>query len=229
MFQERLGAYWMVGTLEFSLTFQSRDLYLAKRADKMADESESTPASELRRVHEEIAEYGYALTTEWDIGLPPKCEKNFQRAYFNIRRLRHDKGDRPHDRKRARDVILYEWNDGQLTLEEYETIAIWDRSEIKGERIHKRIELLKTGRPGNSSRHFLASCPKTGGSSEEHSESICSGRTPTSYRSHIRTRRSLLSSMSWTGKATVPSLICMNMIRKRWAPKRSASRFSGSN
>ena len=126
----------------------------------MADESESTPASELRRVHEEIAEHGYALTTEWDIGLPPKCGKNFQKAYFNIRRLRHDKGDRPHDRKRARDVILYEWNDGKLTLEEYETIAIWDRSEIKGERIHKRIELLKDRQARELIETFLSLVPE---------------------------------------------------------------------
>jgi hypothetical protein len=126
----------------------------------MADESDPTPASELRRVHRKIAAQGYALTTEWDIGLPPKCGKNLQQTYFDGRQLRHDKGDKPDDRERARDVILYEWNDGKLTLEEYETIAIWDRSEIKGERIHKRIELLKDRHARDLIETFLSLVPE---------------------------------------------------------------------
>ncbi len=109
----------------------------------IADTSAPNPVSELRRVHEEVTRHGFALTTEWDIGLPPKCGRNLQQSYFDGGQLRHDEGDRPHDRERARDVIYYEWNDGELTLQEYETIAIWDRSEIEGERIHTRIELLQ--------------------------------------------------------------------------------------
>ena len=119
------------------------DVRLAKRASKMTDEPDATPAAELRRVHQDIVDQGYALTTEWDIGLPLKCGKYLQGTYFDAGRLRCDEGDQPHDRERARDVILYEWNDGKLTLEEYKTIAIWDRSGIKGERFHKRIELLQ--------------------------------------------------------------------------------------
>ena len=126
----------------------------------MADESDPTPASELRRVHKKVATDGYALTTEWDIGLPLKCGKNLQRTYFDGGQLRHDEGDRPHDRERARDVILYEWNDGKLTLEEYETIAIWDRSEIKGERIHKRIELLDDPQAKELIETFLSLIPE---------------------------------------------------------------------
>ncbi len=56
--------------------------------------------------------------------------------------LRHDDGDWPQDRKRARDVIHYTWSGSELKLEEYETIAITDRAGIKGERIHKRVEIL---------------------------------------------------------------------------------------
>src|SRR5512142_212218 len=104
----------------------------------MADES----ATELRRVHEELAQRGYALTSERDIGLPAKCAKNFREAYFDGGQLRHDLGDFPVDRERARNVVRYEWNDGTLILEEYKTVAIRDRSGIKGERIHERIELL---------------------------------------------------------------------------------------
>jgi 2OG-Fe dioxygenase len=126
----------------------------------MADESAPILVSELRRVHRNITEHGYALTTEWDIGLPPKFSKNLQETYFDGGQLRHDEGDRPHDRERARDVILYEWNDGKLTLEEYETIAIWDRGEIEGERIHKRIELLQDPQAKELIETFLSLVPE---------------------------------------------------------------------
>lgn len=108
----------------------------------MAVESELITASELSRVHKLVTVQGYAVTNEWDIGLPDKCSWKLREAYFNSGRLRHDKGDFPVDRERARDVVLYEWHDDELILAEYETIAIRDRSGIKGERIHKRIELL---------------------------------------------------------------------------------------
>jgi hypothetical protein len=126
----------------------------------MADTSASISVSELRRVHEDVTEHGFALTTESDIGLPPKCGRNLQETYFDSGQLRHDDGDRPHDRERARDVIYYEWNDGQLSLEEHETIAIWDRSEIKGERIHKRIELLQDPQARELVETFLSLVPE---------------------------------------------------------------------
>ena len=126
----------------------------------MADTSAPDSAPELRRVHEEVTRYGFALTTESDIGLPVKCGKNLQGTYFNSGQLRHDEGDRPHDRERARDVIYYEWNDGKLTLEEYETIAIWDRSEIEGERIHTRIELLQDPQAKGLIETFLSLVPE---------------------------------------------------------------------
>ena len=126
----------------------------------IADTSAPNPVSELRRVHEEVTRHGFALTTEWDIGLPPKCGRNLQQSYFDGGQLRHDEGDRPHDRERARDVIYYEWNDGELTLQEYETIAIWDRSEIEGERIHTRIELLQDPQAEELIRTFLNLVPE---------------------------------------------------------------------
>ena len=126
----------------------------------MTDESHVIPAAELHRVHKELADQGFALTTEGDIGLPPKCAKSLQGAYFDGGQLRHDKGDYPKDRERARDVILYEWNNGNLTLEEYETIAIRDRSGIKGERIHKRIDLLLDPQARKLIETFLSLVPE---------------------------------------------------------------------
>ena len=126
----------------------------------MVDTSAPNPVSELRRVHEDVTKHGFALTTEWDIGLPVKCGKNLQGAYFDGGQLRHDEGDWPRDRERARDVILYEWNDGKLALEEYETIAIWNRSGIKGKRIHKRIELLQDPQARELIETFLSLVPE---------------------------------------------------------------------
>lgn len=126
----------------------------------MADETHRAVSSELRRVHKSLAGDGYALTTESDIGLPVKCAKNLLQTYFDGGQLRHDDGDTPRDRERARDVVLYQWNDGKLTLEEYETIAIWDRSGIKGERIHKRIELLQDRQARELIETFLSLVPE---------------------------------------------------------------------
>lgn len=126
----------------------------------MVDTSAPISVSELRRVHQDVTNHGFALTTEWDIGLPAKCGKNLRETYFDGGQLRHDDGDRPHDRERARDVILYEWNDGKLNLEEYETIAIWDRSEIKGERIHQRIELLNDRQAQDLIETFISLVPE---------------------------------------------------------------------
>ena len=126
----------------------------------MANESPVIPAAELHRIHENVMTHGFALTTEGDIGLPLKCAKNLQGAYFDGGQLRHDEGDYPKDRERARDVILYEWNNGKLTLEEYETIAIWDRSGIEGERVHKRIGLLQDGQAKEVAETFLSLVPE---------------------------------------------------------------------
>lgn len=109
----------------------------------MPEDSHLTQSSAMARVRDEISLQGYAITSEWDVGLPDKCAWEFLNNYFNRGELRHDQGDFPVDRERARDVIQYEWDGDELTLEEYETIVIHDRSGIKGDRIHKRIELLQ--------------------------------------------------------------------------------------
>lgn len=126
----------------------------------MIDEPTPNPAAELRRVHQNITQYGYAVTTEWDIGFPLKCAKNLRETYFDGEKLRCDPGDWPHDRERARDVVLYKWDDGRLILEEYGTIAIRDRSGIMGERVHKRIELLGDRHARDLIEAFLSLVPE---------------------------------------------------------------------
>ena len=85
---------------------------------------------------------GYAITNDQSIGLPEKIRPNFRGAYFNDWTLRHDEGDWPVDRLRARDVIRYQWDDGCLTLRRHDEITITDRADIPGRREHARVELL---------------------------------------------------------------------------------------
>jgi 2OG-Fe dioxygenase len=116
--------------------------------------------SELSRVHKLVTEQGYAVTSERDIGLPAKCAKNLQETYFDSGRIRRHEGDIPVDRERARDVVYYEWHDGQLILEEYENIALCNRAEIKGKRVHQRIELLKDRQARDLIETFLRLVPE---------------------------------------------------------------------
>jgi len=85
---------------------------------------------------------GYAITSDRSIGLPEKFRPNFCGTYFNDWTLRHDEGDWPADRQRARDVIRYQCHDGRLSLREHDAITITDRADIPGQREHARVELL---------------------------------------------------------------------------------------
>jgi hypothetical protein len=86
---------------------------------------------------------GYAITDDSSIGLPDKFRPNFLDTYFNDWTLRHDEGDWPIDRKRARDVIRYRWQDGRPELTRHDAITITDRAGIPGQREHARVELLE--------------------------------------------------------------------------------------
>lgn len=90
----------------------------------------------------ELARQGYALTTDRSIGLAEKFRQNFCETYFNPWTLRHDEGDWPADRQRARDVIRYRWQDDVLDLREHDVITITDRAGISGKREHSRVLLL---------------------------------------------------------------------------------------
>jgi hypothetical protein len=98
--------------------------------------------SGLDKIWEALERDGYVLTSDSAVGLPEKFCENFQQTYFNEKTLRHDPGDMPADRQRARDVIRYRWRDGILDLKEHDTIVITDRAEIPGERDHSRVRLL---------------------------------------------------------------------------------------
>jgi hypothetical protein len=99
-------------------------------------------AAEIKRIRNDISLFGYAQTTDSALGLPEDFREHFSDSYFNDDHLRSDVPDIPPDRKRARDVIYYEWHDSRLELDEHKTILIKNRGGIPGEREHARIELL---------------------------------------------------------------------------------------
>jgi hypothetical protein len=92
---------------------------------------------------DDLRSQGFSLVRDEAIGLPEKFRDNFHQAYFNSDVLRHDEGDWPQDRERARDVIHYTWSGSNLKLDEHNTIALRDRAGIKGERIHQRVRILE--------------------------------------------------------------------------------------
>jgi hypothetical protein len=77
------------------------------------------------------------------LGLPINLPQSILNKYFNDQVLRHDDGDLPVDRLRARDVIRYRWrDDGSLDLREYDDISLTDRAGIPGKRDHARVMFL---------------------------------------------------------------------------------------
>jgi hypothetical protein len=102
---------------------------------------------------------GYALTSEDKVGLPEKFRENFVQTYFTEDQIRHDPGDWPVDRKRARDVVRYWWRDDDLSLREHRTIAITDRARIPRRRVHSRVRLLEDAQAEELIRTLLSLVP----------------------------------------------------------------------
>ena len=102
---------------------------------------------------------GYALTDDEEVGLATKFRENFAQTYFIDRVLRHDPGDWPVDRQRARDVVRYLWHGDKLTLREHEEITITDRAGIPGKRDHARVMLLNDPQAEELVHAFLSLVP----------------------------------------------------------------------
>jgi 2OG-Fe dioxygenase len=113
----------------------------------------------LDRIWASLASQGYVLTDDQEIGLPEEFGEDFRQAYFNETVLRHDPGDFPVDRLRARDVIRYNWCENGLHLREHDRITLTDRAGIAGEREHSRVRLLRDPRAEELIRAFLRLVP----------------------------------------------------------------------
>jgi hypothetical protein len=122
---------------------------------------DSTPAASISfdNARAALAGQGYALMDDREVGLTEKFRATFLQKYFNDNVLRHDDGDWPVDRKRARDVIRYQWSDNGLHLWEHETISLTDRSGIPGKRDHSRVMLLADPWVGKLVYAFLSLMP----------------------------------------------------------------------
>jgi hypothetical protein len=128
-------------------------------APTVSDSLARDARAELSNIWESLRDQGYALTNDKSIGLPEKFRENFGQTYFNDRTLRHDNGDWPIDRKRARDVIRYRWHDDDLQLQEHDSITLTDRAGIKGKREHSRIMVLSDAEAEKLVRTFLEFVP----------------------------------------------------------------------
>jgi hypothetical protein len=109
----------------------------------MSDEPSQHHLADHKRFWDDLTVQGYALASDQSIGLPETFRLNFRDTYFNSGALRHDEGDWPVDRQRARDVIQYQWHDDDLRLDRHDSITITNRAGIPGKREHARVELLK--------------------------------------------------------------------------------------
>ena len=109
----------------------------------MNDDSSHHRSAGHQQVRADLAARGYALTSDRALGLPEKFRENFRDTYFNSQTLRHDEGDFPVDRERARDVVRYQWQDDDLRVQTHDSITITNRAGIPGKREHARVNLLK--------------------------------------------------------------------------------------
>lgn len=102
---------------------------------------------------------GYALTDDQELGLPANIAQNFRQKYFRSPPLRHDDGDWPIDRLRARDVIRYARGRRSLELYEHGNITITNRAGIPGKREHSRVWLLRDAQARELIRTLLQLVP----------------------------------------------------------------------
>jgi len=116
-------------------------------------------AQRFESVWAKLDDEGFALIDDVAIGLPEKFRTNFHETYFTDFTMRHDEGDFPVDRKRARDVIRYQWRDGSFDVTEHDTITITDRAGIRGKRDHRRIEFLRDREAQEMVGAFLSLIP----------------------------------------------------------------------
>ena len=125
----------------------------------MSHVSARLAARRFESIWAKLASQGYALIDDEAIGLPEKFRASLHQTYFNDFTIRHDDGDFPVDRKRARDVIRFRRHDEFFDVTEHDTITITDRARIKGKRDHRRIEFLRDREARDMVGAFLSLVP----------------------------------------------------------------------
>ena len=125
----------------------------------MSDISRLNSPTDRARFWAALTDKGYLVTSDQEIGLSENFRTEFLANYFNGGLLRHDDGDMPADRERARDVVEYQWHDDGLHMREHETITITNRADIVGKREHARVWLLDDPRAADLVRALLGLVP----------------------------------------------------------------------
>jgi 2OG-Fe dioxygenase len=124
----------------------------------VSDKSTGTPP-DLNNVWADLGCQGYALTNDRAVGLSERIREHFRETYFNDHTLRRDDGDKPANRRRARDVIRYQWRNSGLEVREHETITITNRGDMAGKRDHARVRILDDPLGEDLVRALLALVP----------------------------------------------------------------------
>jgi hypothetical protein len=125
----------------------------------VSDDSSPVSTVDLDGIWAQITKQHYVLIDDHMIGLPTNFRKSFLGKYFNDHTLRLDEGELPVDRKRARDVVRYQWRDGGPHLCEHDVITYTDRGGIPGKREHARVWLLDDPEAEKLVRIFLSLVP----------------------------------------------------------------------
>ncbi len=121
--------------------------------------SDDAAPTRLADTWSDLTDKGYAITSDEALGLPEKFRTNFGQTYFNDQVLKDDPGGKPPGRKRARDVIRYQWHDDDLRVQEHEEITITNRDGRPGKRKHSRVELLRDPQAEELIRALLSLVP----------------------------------------------------------------------
>ncbi|WP_199430919.1 2OG-Fe dioxygenase family protein [Qaidamihabitans albus] len=85
---------------------------------------------------------GYAVLNEKEFGFSLEGREHLRRKFFHDGVLRSYLGDLPADRKRARDVVRFEWHGDDVRLDEHDTITIENRGERPEPREYGRVRVL---------------------------------------------------------------------------------------
>ena len=93
-------------------------------------------------VRDQLTEFGYATTTDAELGLPVGLREHLVAGYFTPDVLRNDIPDIPADRERARDVVRYAWHGETLHLAENDKITLGARVNLPGRREYSRVRML---------------------------------------------------------------------------------------
>lgn len=107
-----------------------------------------------------LLDRGYVVLNEKEFGFSLEGREHLKEHFFRDDVLRAYEHDLPVDRKRARDVVRFEWRDGTVGLSEHDTITISDRGERADDRDYGRVHVVDDTHFAHWIRSVLALLPE---------------------------------------------------------------------